>query len=68
MLNGGENGLLVLVHSDHGGGGAGRAIALPLFCWDLLSRAPPGCKESQFYGLPFGQVVASYVLAQESFK
>jgi len=68
MLNGGENGLLGLVHSDREGGGAGRAMALPLFCWDLLPRAPPGCKESQFYGLPFGQVVASYVLAQESFK
>ena len=25
---------------DRGGGGAGRAIALPLFCWDLFSRAP----------------------------
>ena len=25
---------------DHGGGGAGRAIALPLFCWDLFSRVP----------------------------
>ena len=28
------------------------------------------CKESQFYGLPFGQVAATcsiYVLAQESF-
>ena len=24
---------------DRGGGGAGRAIALPLFCWDLFSRA-----------------------------
>lgn len=32
MLNGGENGLLVLVRSDCGGGGAGRAMALPLFC------------------------------------
>ena len=32
MLNGGENGLLVLVHSDCGGKGAGRAMALPLFC------------------------------------
>ena len=21
-------------------GGAGRAIALPLYCWDLFSRAP----------------------------
>ena len=27
-------------HRDRGGGGAGRAIALPLFCWDLFSRAP----------------------------
>ena len=27
-------------HRDRGGGGAGRAIALPLFCWDLSSRAP----------------------------
>ena len=25
---------------DRGGGGAGRAIALPLFCRDLFSRAP----------------------------
>ena len=25
---------------DCGGGGAGRAIALPLFCWDIFSRAP----------------------------
>ena len=24
---------------DRGGGGAGRAIALPLFCWDLFSSA-----------------------------
>ena len=24
---------------DRGGGGAGTAIALPLFCWDLFSRA-----------------------------
>ena len=24
---------------DRGGGGDGRAIALPLFCWDLFSRA-----------------------------
>ena len=24
---------------DRGGGGACRAIALPLFCWDLFSRA-----------------------------
>ena len=24
---------------DRGGGGAGRVIALPLFCWDLFSRA-----------------------------
>ena len=24
---------------DRGGGGAGRATALPLFCWDLFSRA-----------------------------
>ena len=28
------------VDRDRGGGGAGRAIALPLFCWDLFSRAP----------------------------
>ena len=25
---------------DRGGGGAGRAIALPLFCWDLYDRTP----------------------------
>ena len=25
---------------DRGGGGAGRAVALPLFCWDIFSRAP----------------------------
>ena len=25
---------------DRGGGGAGRAIALPLFCWGLFSRVP----------------------------
>ena len=25
---------------DRGGGGAGRAIALPLFCWHIFSRAP----------------------------
>ena len=25
---------------ERGGGGADRAIALPLFCWDLFSRAP----------------------------
>ena len=25
---------------DLGGGGAGRATALALFCWDLFSRAP----------------------------
>ena len=25
---------------DRGGGGAGRAIALPLYCWDLFSSAP----------------------------
>ena len=29
--------------------------------------ACPGCKESQFYSLPFGQAVAS-VLAHESFQ
>ena len=29
-----------LTYRDRGGGGAGRAIALPLFCWDLLCRAP----------------------------
>ena len=28
------------VDRDRGGGGAGRAIALPLFCGDLFSRAP----------------------------
>ena len=28
-----------LYFRDRGGGGAGRAIALPLFCWDLFSRA-----------------------------
>ena len=27
-------------YRDRGGGGAGRAIALPLFCRDLFSRAP----------------------------
>ena len=31
---------VVHVYRDRGGGGAGRAIALPLFCWDLFSRAP----------------------------
>ena len=31
---------LILVYRDRGGGGAGRAIALPLFYWDLFSRAP----------------------------
>ena len=29
-----------VLYRDRGGGGAGRAIALPLFCWDLFSRAP----------------------------
>ena len=28
-----------LYFRDRGGGGAGRAIALPLFCLDLFSRA-----------------------------
>ena len=28
------------LNRDRRGGGAGRAIALPLFCWDLFSRAP----------------------------
>ena len=28
------------VSRDRGGGGAGRAIALPLYCWDLFSSAP----------------------------
>ena len=28
-----------VLYRDRGGGGAGRAIALPLFCWDLFSRA-----------------------------
>ena len=27
-------------YRDRGRGGAGRAIALPLFCWDIFSRAP----------------------------
>ena len=32
---------LTYCYRDCGGGGAGRAIArLPLFCWDLLFRAP----------------------------
>ena len=32
---------LIYCYRDCGGGGAGRAIArLPLFCWDLLFRAP----------------------------
>ena len=30
----------LIAHSDRGGGGAGRAIALPLFYWDLFSRGP----------------------------
>ena len=29
-----------LLFRDRGGGGAGRAIALPLYCWDLFSSAP----------------------------
>ena len=32
---------LIYCYRDCGGGGAGMAIArLPLFCWDLLFRAP----------------------------
>ena len=28
------------LNRDRGEGGAGRAIALPLFCWHIFSRAP----------------------------
>ena len=30
----------LIAHSDRGGEGAGRAVALPLFYWDLFSRGP----------------------------
>ena len=37
---------------------------------EYVDSSQPGCKESWFYGLPFGQVVVSIytVLAQESLK
>ena len=34
--------VLYRVNSDHFGGGAGRVVALPHFCWDFFSRASDG--------------------------
>ena len=53
-------------------------VSFPFFSWPLSLNEQghcknkilntPGCKESWFYGLSLRQVVAKYVLAQESFK
>ena len=39
------------------GGGGGRGGALVKLCLPLKS----GCKESQFYSLPFGQIIQAVV-------
>ena len=57
MLNGGENGLLVLVHSDCGGGGAGRALAYHFFARIYYLELHQGAKKVSFTACHLGKLL-----------